>query len=130
MPSGKALLDSKFRRRAFPVTFVQEPENLPLNQKVRHEESPVHGSVVHRERGKREPLGKRGELEQVRDMADIPARERFLGKGTGSGTRLVWAYSEYVKLRHSLFDGKTLDQSAQTVELSSRKAVSRDTAES
>jgi len=53
--------------------------------------------------------------EQVWDAADIPARELFMGKPTGSACPLVWAHSEYIKLRRSLRDGKIFDQPPQTV---------------
>jgi glucoamylase len=54
--------------------------------------------------------------EQVWDGADIPALELFRGKPTGSACPLVWAHSEYVKLRRSLRDGKVFDQPPQTVQ--------------
>ena len=54
--------------------------------------------------------------EQVWDTRDIPARELFKGKPSGSACPLVWAHSEYIKLRRSLFDGKIFDQPRQTVE--------------
>jgi len=54
--------------------------------------------------------------EQVWDAADIPSRELFLGKGTGSACPLVWAHSEYVKLRRSLRDGKVFDKPPQTTQ--------------
>jgi len=54
--------------------------------------------------------------EQVWDTGDIPGRELFAGKGTGSACPLVWAHSEYIKLRRSLVDGKIFDQPPQTVE--------------
>ena len=53
--------------------------------------------------------------EQVWDAADIPALELFRGKPTGSACPLVWAHSEYVKLRRSLRDGKVFDQPPQPV---------------
>ena len=53
--------------------------------------------------------------EQVWDSADIPALELFRGKPTGSACPLVWAHSEYIKLRRSLHDGKVFDQPPQTV---------------
>ncbi len=53
--------------------------------------------------------------EQVWDQPDIPQRELFLGKPTGSACPLVWAHSEYIKLVRSLKDGKVFDQPAQTV---------------
>jgi glucoamylase len=54
--------------------------------------------------------------EQVWDARDIPERELFVGKGSGSACPLVWAHSEYIKLRRSLADGKIFDQPPQTVE--------------
>lgn len=53
--------------------------------------------------------------EQVWDMADLPALELFRGKPSGSACPLVWAHSEYVKLRRSIRDGKVFDQPPQTV---------------
>jgi glucoamylase len=53
--------------------------------------------------------------EQVWDSTDIPALELFRGKPTGSACPLVWAHSEYVKLRRSIRDGKIFDQPPQTV---------------
>jgi len=54
--------------------------------------------------------------EQVWDEADLPGPELFLGKPTGSACPLVWAHSEYIKLRRSLRDGKVFDQPPQTVQ--------------
>jgi len=52
--------------------------------------------------------------EQVWDAADLPALELFRGKPTGSACPLVWAHSEYIKLRRSIRDGKIFDQPPQT----------------
>jgi glucoamylase len=54
--------------------------------------------------------------EQVWDSADLPEIELFRGKPTGSACPLVWAHSEYVKLRRSIRDGKIFDQPPQTVQ--------------
>jgi glucoamylase len=54
--------------------------------------------------------------EQVWDSKDIPERELFIGKASGSACPLVWAHSEYIKLRRSLVDGKIFDQPPQSVE--------------
>lgn len=54
--------------------------------------------------------------EQAWDAADIPEFELFAGKPTGSACPLVWAHSEYIKLRRSLHDGKIFDQPPQTVQ--------------
>jgi glucoamylase len=53
--------------------------------------------------------------EQVWDQDDIPDRELFFGKPSGSAMPLVWAHAEYVKLRRSLKDGKVFDMPTQTV---------------
>ncbi len=53
--------------------------------------------------------------EQVWDAEDIPALELFKGKPSGSACPLVWAHSEYVKLRRSLRDGKIFDQPAHAI---------------
>jgi glucoamylase len=54
--------------------------------------------------------------EQLWDTNDIPERELFLGKATGSACPLVWAHAEYVKLRRSLHEERVFDQPPQTVE--------------
>jgi glucoamylase len=54
--------------------------------------------------------------EQVWDGTDIPAAELFPGKPSGSACPLVWAHSEYIKLRRSLRDKKIFDQPPQTVQ--------------
>jgi glucoamylase len=54
--------------------------------------------------------------EQVWDSPSIPERELFLGQGSGSACPLVWAHSEYIKLRRSLRDGKIFDQPPQPVQ--------------
>ncbi|MGA7906615.1 MAG: glycoside hydrolase family 15 protein, partial [Candidatus Sulfotelmatobacter sp.] len=54
--------------------------------------------------------------EQVWDGPDIPGLELFRGKPSGSACPLVWAHSEYIKLRRSLRDGKVFDQPPHTVQ--------------
>jgi glucoamylase len=54
--------------------------------------------------------------EQIWDSKDIPERELFAGKASGSACPLVWAHAEYIKLRRSLLDAKIFDQPPQTVE--------------
>jgi glucoamylase len=64
-----------------------------------------------------EQLGNAGGMlpEQVWDSADIPERELHRGKPSGSAMPLVWAHSEYIKLRRSLADGAVFDMPPQTV---------------
>ncbi len=47
--------------------------------------------------------------EQVWDSADIPERELFRGRPSGSAMPLVWAHGEHVKLLRSLRDGAVFD---------------------
>ncbi len=54
--------------------------------------------------------------EQVWDAPDIPEKELFFGRPSGSAMPLVWAHSEYVKLRRSLHDGRVFDTPPQTIE--------------
>jgi glucoamylase len=54
--------------------------------------------------------------EQVWDGADLPQRELFFGKPTGSAMPLVWAHAEYVKLCRSLAEGRVFDMPPQTVQ--------------
>jgi glucoamylase len=62
--------------------------------------------------------------EQVWDTDDIVERELFAGKASGSACPLVWAHSEYIKLRRSLVDGKIFDQPPQTGERYLKRKVS------
>ncbi len=48
--------------------------------------------------------------EQVWDADDLPERELFRGRPTGSAMPLVWAHAEYVKLVRSLADGAVFDR--------------------
>ncbi len=54
--------------------------------------------------------------EQIWDTEDIPARELFLGKPSGSAMPLVWAHAEHIKLLRSLRDGAVFDTPPQTLE--------------
>lgn len=54
--------------------------------------------------------------EQVWDAEDIPERELFNGRPSGSAMPLVWAHAEYVKLRRSLEENSIFDMPPQTVQ--------------
>jgi glucoamylase len=47
--------------------------------------------------------------EQIWDTDDIPERELFNGRPSGSAMPLVWAHSETIKLMRSLHDGEVFD---------------------
>ncbi len=48
--------------------------------------------------------------EQVWESDDIPMRELFRGRPSGSAMPLVWAHAEYLKLVRSLQDGRVFDR--------------------
>lgn len=52
--------------------------------------------------------------EQVWDTHDIPSRDLYFGKPTGSAMPLVWAHSEYIKLIRSIKEKKVFDMPPQT----------------
>ena len=52
--------------------------------------------------------------EQIWDSDDIPARELFLGRPSGSAMPLAWAHAEHIKLLRSLRDGAVFDMPPQT----------------
>jgi glucoamylase len=54
--------------------------------------------------------------EQVWDAPDIPEKELFSGRPSGSAMPLVWAHAEYVKLLRSIRDGRVFDMPPQTVQ--------------
>lgn len=54
--------------------------------------------------------------EQIWDAPDVPERELFFGRPSGSAMPLSWAHAEYVKLRRSIHDGAVFDLPPQTVE--------------
>jgi glucoamylase len=62
-----------------------------------------------------EGFGSDGHLlpEQVWDAPDIPERELFRGRPSGSAMPLVWAHAEHVKLLRSLADGRVFDMPPQ-----------------
>ena len=53
--------------------------------------------------------------EQVWDVGDLPERELYNGKPTGSSMPLAWAHAEYIKLLRSLHDGHVFDMPQTTV---------------
>ena len=54
--------------------------------------------------------------EQIWNVSDIPERQLFLGRPTGSAMPLVWAHAEYIKLCRSLDEGRVFDMPPQPVE--------------
>ena len=54
--------------------------------------------------------------EQIWDSDDIPRRELFLGRPSGSAMPLVWAHAEHIKLLRSLRDNAVFDMPPQTLD--------------
>lgn len=54
--------------------------------------------------------------EQVWDAPDLPTKELYFGRPSGSAMPLVWAHAEYLKLQRSLHDGRVFDMPPQTVQ--------------
>ncbi|MFN2292261.1 MAG: glucan 1,4-alpha-glucosidase [Anaerolineae bacterium] len=54
--------------------------------------------------------------EQIWDSDDIPEKDLFCGRPSGSAMPLVWAHSEYVKLLRSLHEGRVFDTPPQTAQ--------------
>jgi glucoamylase len=54
--------------------------------------------------------------EQIWDTDDIPEKELFFGRHSGSAIPLVWAHAEYVKLCASAHQKEVFDMPDQTVE--------------
>jgi glucoamylase len=52
--------------------------------------------------------------EQVWDSPDVPEKELFFGRPSGSAMPLLWAHAEYVKLVRSLRDNRVFDMPFQT----------------
>ncbi|MBG1233274.1 glucan 1,4-alpha-glucosidase [Aestuariivirga litoralis] len=53
--------------------------------------------------------------EQTWDSPDIPERELFFGRPSGSAMPLAWAHAEHIKLLRSLHDGRVFDMPPQTL---------------
>ena len=54
--------------------------------------------------------------EQIWDTGDIPEKELYFGKPSGSAMPLTWAHAEYIKLCASIVGKKVFDMPPQTVD--------------
>jgi len=61
--------------------------------------------------------------EQVWDAPDIPEKELYFGRPTGSAMPLVWAHAEYLKLLRSLHDKRVFDMHPTVTERYLKKRV-------
>ena len=99
----------------FDGTGIGRPWPLLAGERAHYEIAAGHKANAEQLLGVMEASVQGGHLipEQVWDAEDVPERELFLGKASGSACPLVWAHSEYIKLRRSLRDGKIFDQPPQ-----------------
>jgi glucoamylase len=61
--------------------------------------------------------------EQIWDSDDIPEKELYFGRNSGSAMPLVWAHSEYIKLCYSIKEKKIFDMSLHTEDRYIKKKV-------
>ena len=54
--------------------------------------------------------------DQTWDGSDLPDRELWTGRPTGSAMPLVWAHAEYLKLARSLLEGRVFDMPSQPLQ--------------
>ncbi len=97
--------------RPFDGTGIGRPWPLLTGERAHYELAVGHRAEVQRLLFALEAFAGDGNLfpEQVWDAPDIPARELFRGRPSGSAMPLVWAHAEHVKLLRSLADGRVFD---------------------
>jgi glucoamylase len=104
--------------RAFDGTGVGRGWPLLTGERAHYELAAGHKKEAERLLGALEGFASQGGLlpEQVWDAEDIPERELFCGRPSGSAMPLVWAHAEYIKLCRSLQEGCIFDRPLQPVE--------------
>jgi glucoamylase len=102
----------------FNGTGIGRPWPLLTGERAHYELAAGRPDAARRLLGTLEALVSQGGLipEQVWDGPDMPERELFLGKPTGSAMPLVWAHAEHVKLRRSLIEERVFDQPPQPIQ--------------
>jgi glucoamylase len=103
---------------AFDGTGVGRPWPLLTGERSHYELMAGRRDEAERLLGAMEAFADDGGLipEQVWDGPDLPDKELYFGRASGSAMPLVWAHAEYIKLRRSLKDGKVFDLPPQTVQ--------------
>ncbi len=96
---------------AFDGTGVGRLWPLMTGERAHYELAAGRPAEARRLLGTLEALTSDGFLipEQVWDSEDIPERELFRGRPSGSAMPLVWAHAEHIKLCRSLADGAVFD---------------------
>jgi len=103
---------------AFDGTGIGRAWPLLTGERAHYELAAGHRDEALRLLAAMEGFANEGGLisEQVWDSDDIPERELWRGRPSGSAMPLVWAHAEYIKLRRSLHDGQVFDRPPQTVQ--------------
>jgi len=103
---------------AFDGTGVGRPWPLLTGERAHYELAAGRSDEARRLLATLEACASDGGMlpEQIWDGTDIPERELFRGRPSGSAMPLVWAHAEHLKLRRSLRDGKVYDLPPQTWE--------------
>jgi glucoamylase len=111
--------------RPFDGTGVGRPWPLLTGERAHYELALGRRDVAEQLLATVEASAGKGGLipEQVWDGPDVPQRELFRGRPTGSAMPLVWAHSEHIKLLRSLRDGEIFDMPPQTVQRYQRDGV-------
>jgi glucoamylase len=111
--------------RAFDGTGIGRGWPLLTGERAHYELAAGHKEEAERLLHALEGFASQGGLlpEQVWDAEDIPDRELFCGKPSGSAMPLVWAHAEYIKLCRSLQEGCVFDRPPQPVERYVKKQI-------
>jgi glucoamylase len=97
--------------RAFDGTGVGRLWPLLTAERAHYELAAGHKDEAQRLLRSVEAFANEGGLlpEQIWDGADLPERELFAGRPTGSAMPLVWAHAELLKLVRSIAEGAVFD---------------------
>jgi glucoamylase len=101
----------------FDGTGIGRPWPLLTGERAHYELAAGDRAAAERLLAALEGFASDGHLipEQVWDGADVPRRELFRGRPTGSAMPLAWAHAEHVKLLRSLADGRVYGTPQQPV---------------
>jgi glucoamylase len=101
---------------AFDGTGVGRLWPLLAGERAHYELAAGHTDEARRLLGTIEACASDGGLlpEQTWDEPDIPRRELYFGRPSGSAMPLVWAHAEHLKLCRSLAEGRVFDLPPQT----------------
>ena len=100
----------------FDGTGIGRPWPLLTGERAHYELAAGNRAEAERLLRTMEAFASDGHLipEQVWDRADIPERELFRGRPSGSAMPLVWAHAEHIKLMRSLREERVFDMPPQT----------------